>query len=57
MNQIETMAIIVPIGTAPDECSNIKKKLRKTKTEKMVPGTNNGVRIILVFQSSPLKNL
>ncbi|KAH3673804.1 hypothetical protein OGATHE_001784 [Ogataea polymorpha] len=47
---------MVPIGTAPDECAKIKKKLKKMNSPNRAPGTSSGDRIMLVFQSSPWKN-
>ena len=44
MNQINTMANIVPIGIAPEDCTEIKKKFNTTKTRNKIPGTKTGVK-------------
>jgi hypothetical protein len=36
MNQIRTMANMVPMGTAPEECAAMRKKLRNIKVPKTI---------------------
>ena len=52
-NQSATSVNIVPIGTAPLECAPIRKKLSRRNTENTMPGTNNGVKMMLSFHCSP----
>lgn len=56
-NQMTTIATIVPTGIAPDESTEIKKKLRNTNTANKIPGTRTGVRSKFNFQLSPPRNL
>lgn len=56
-NQMKIMANMVPIGTAPEDETLIKKKFKKIKMKNNDPGTTNGVKIMFNFQLSPLKNL
>jgi len=56
-NQIPTMTSMVVKGTAPEDCLAQRKRLRRKKVLKTMPGTRTGVSTILNFQRSPLKDL
>ena len=53
MNQIPMMTSIVVKGTAPDDCLAQRKRSRKKKVEKTIPGMRMGVRAMLSFHCSP----
>ena len=56
-NQRTSSANMVPKGTAPDDFSPHKKKLRMKKTRKTMPGSRHEVSTMFFFQSCPLSVL
>ena len=56
-NQMIITAHIVPNGMAPEEPAKTKKKFNPKTIANKIPGTKTGVKIMLIFQFSPPKNL
>jgi hypothetical protein len=53
MNQMAMMTSMVVKGTAPEDCLAQRKRSRKKKPLKTMPGTRMGVRAMLSFHFSP----
>ena len=53
INQIATIANIVPNGTAPEDLEKTRKKFKMKKTTKIMPGTSVGVSTAFSLKDSP----